>query len=114
LRSYLLTEGESSVRRIQVEEGLTLRFPGRDDSFDEGVEIGILAVLLSFGGRGFTHVLSQRTLEQAREMAQNMGYRLTEGPHRGELVEVILRSSRDRPKLRLVDSQVDARERSTA
>ena len=91
------------MRQIHVEEGLTLRFPNRDENFNEGVEIGILAVLLSYGGRGFTHYVSSGTVEQAREMAVKMGYRLTEGATSGDLVEVIFRGSRERPKLTLID-----------
>ena len=95
------------MRRIHVEEGLRLRFPNRDEGFNEGVEIGILAVLLSYGQRGFTHYMSRGAVEQAREMAQKMGYRLTEGVEAGELVEVILRGSRERPKLTLIESCVE-------
>src|SRR3712207_4563291 len=67
------------VRRIHVENGLSLRFPHRDEEFDEGVEIGILAVLMSSGARGFTHWVSTANVEQVRALAEGMGYRLTEG-----------------------------------
>ena len=92
------------VRRIHVEEGLSLRFPGRDEEFNEGVEIGILAILMSSEPRGFTHWISSANVAQARAIADKMGYRLTEGASDGELTEVILRSGRSRPALRLVHS----------
>jgi len=92
------------VRRIHVEHGLSLRFPGRDEEFNEGVEIGILAVLMSSGQRGFTHWVSQSNVGQARALAEKMGYRLTEGGRDGHLTEVILRSGRSRPTLTLVHS----------
>lgn len=92
------------MRRIHVEESLSLRFPGRDEEFNEGVEIGILIVLMSSGQRGFTHWISTANVAQARALAEKMGYRLTEGGSDAELTEVILRSGRARPSLRLVHS----------
>ena len=37
------------MRWVQVEDGLSLRFPARDAAFHEGVELGILAALLNAG-----------------------------------------------------------------
>ena len=96
------------MRRIQVEDGLSLRFPGRDEEFNEGVEIGILAVLMSTGQRGFTRWLSSANVEQARAIADKMGYRLTTGEVDGGLVEAIFRTGRARPKLTLVHSRDEA------
>lgn len=96
------------MRRIHVEEGLSLRFPGRDEDFNEGVEIGILAAFMSSGQRGFTHWISQRNVEQARAIAEKMGYRLTQGETDGELTEVIFRTGRMRPTLVLVHSKPTA------
>jgi hypothetical protein len=96
------------VRRIQVEQGLSLRFPGRDEEFNEGVEIGILAVLMSSGQRSFTHWIASANVSQARAVAGKMGYRLSVGPSDGELTEVILRTGRARPALTLVHSVAQA------
>ena len=96
------------MRRIQVEDGLSLRFPGRSEDFNEGVEIGVLAVLMSSGQRGFTHWVSSANVEQAREIAGKMGYRLTEGEVDGTVTQVILRTGRVRPTLTLVHSRPDA------
>jgi hypothetical protein len=93
------------MRRIHVEDGLSLRFPNRGEDFNEGVEIGVLAVLMSAGQRGFTHWVSPANVEQAREIAGKMGYRLTEGTSDGGLTEVILRTGRARPTLTLVHSR---------
>jgi len=95
------------VRRIHVENGLSLRFPHRDEEFDEGVEIGILAVLMSSGARGFTHWVSTANVEQVRALAEGMGYRLTEGEVDESLTEVIFRTGRARPKLTLVHSRAE-------
>ena len=96
------------MRRIHVEDGLSLRFPNRDQEFSEGVEIGILAVLMSSGQRGFTHWISTSNVEQARSLAEGMGYRLTEGETLGTSTEVIFRTGRARPKLTLVHSRAEA------
>ena len=95
------------MRRIHVEDGLSLRFPGRDEEFNEGVEIGILAGLMS-SGRGFTHWIAPANVEQARSIADKMGYRLTVGEEDGGLTEVIFRTGKARPKLTLVHSQPKA------
>ncbi len=96
------------MRRIHVEHGLSLRFTGRDEEFNEGVEIGILVGLMSSGQRGFTHWISPANVEQARALAEKMSYRLTEGDTGGELTEVILRTGQARPTLTLVHSSSDA------
>jgi hypothetical protein len=93
------------VRRIHVEDGLSLRFPGRDEDFNEGVEIGILAALMSTGQRGFTHWISPRNVEQARSLAMKLGYRLTPGETIDGAVEVIFRTGGARPTLTLVHSR---------
>jgi hypothetical protein len=93
------------VRRIHVEDGLSLRFPHRDQEFNEGVEIGILAVFMSSGQRGFTHWVSTANVEQARSLAAGMGYRLTQGDTDGMLTELIFRTGRARPQLTLVHSR---------
>jgi hypothetical protein len=92
------------VRRIHVEDGLSVRFPGRDEDFNEGVEIGILAGLMG-SGRGFTHWISAANVEQARAIADKMAYRVTVGEEDGGLIEVIFRTGKARPKLTLVHSQ---------
>ena len=96
------------MRRIHVEDGLSLRFPVRDEAFNEGVEIGILAALMSSGQRDFSHWVSNANVEQARAMADKMGYRLTEGEVDETVTQVILRTGRVRPALTLVHSRSDA------
>ena len=93
------------MRRIHVEEGLSLRFPGRPEEFNEGVEIGVLAVLMSSGHTAFTQWISTANVAQARSLAEPMGYRLTEGDADGLFTEVTLRIAEARPKLTLVHSR---------
>ena len=48
------------MRWVQVEDGLSLRFPARDAAFHEGVELGILAALLNAGHGRLTHIMLRR------------------------------------------------------
>jgi hypothetical protein len=94
------------MRHIHLAEGMRLRFPNRSEDFDQGVEIGMIAVLMELGTREFVRSISSGSLEQARSLAQRMGYRLIEGePEEGGAVTVILRTGSARPTLRLVHSQ---------
>jgi riboflavin synthase alpha subunit len=95
------------MREIHVEDGLCLRFPGRDEDFNEGVEIGIVAVLMGAGESGFTRCLATANLEQARSVAEKMGYHLVTGRCDGLSTLVTFRAGPPRPKLALVHSRDD-------
>ncbi|HKG84428.1 MAG TPA: hypothetical protein VKB16_14920 [Beijerinckiaceae bacterium] len=90
------------MRWVQVEDGLSLRFPARDAAFHEGVELGILAALLNAGHGRVTHIMSAANLDQARALAAKMGYRLTLAGSEGEMIEVDFWTGPARPRLRLV------------
>jgi hypothetical protein len=92
------------VRHIQVAAGLRLRFPQRSEEFDEGVQIGILAGLMESGRTEFSRQISSRALEQARALAQKMGYRILERPGDPESRCVTFLLAGLRPKLELVRS----------
>ena len=89
------------MRRIHLTEEVTLRFPERSEEFDEGVELGILAASIEFG-RTDRVWIAATSCEQARALAEKMGYRVTEGPVDGEWVEIVLRPEGRRPRLKLV------------
>ena len=93
------------MRWVQVEDGLSLRFPARDAAFPEGVELGILAALLNAGHGRVTHIMSAANLDQARALAAKMCYRLTLGGSEGEMIEVDFWSGPARPRLRLVPAR---------
>ena len=95
------------MRWVQVEDGLSLRFPARDAAFHEGVELGILAALLNAGHGRVTHIMSAANLDQARALAAKMGYRLTLGGSEGEMIEVDFWTGPARPRLRLVHAHGD-------
>lgn len=92
------------MRHIHLAEGLRLRFPGRDENFDQGVEIGMLAVLMDMGTREFTRWISSANLDQARALAKQLGYHAVEGAGGDGWTELVFRSGRARPQLKLVHS----------
>lgn len=93
------------MRHIHLADGMRLRFPGRTEEFDQGVEIGMLAVYMDFGTREFSRWISRGSLVQARALAEKMGYRVIEGHTDGEQIEVTLRTGAARPQLRVVSSK---------
>jgi hypothetical protein len=92
------------MRHIHLAEGLRLRFPGRDENFDQGVEIGMLAVLMDMGTREFCRWISRSNLDQARALAKQLGYHVVEGEGSNGWTELVFRSGPARPQLKLVHS----------
>lgn len=93
------------MRHIHLAEGLRLQFPRRTEEFDQGVEIGMIAMLMDLGTQDFTRWISTANLELTRSLAKKMGYHLVEGPTDTGLTKVTLRVGRARPKLQLVHSR---------
>ena len=89
------------MRPIYVEEGLTLRFPARGEEFNQGVEIGIVAVLMA-AGQSFNVSLSLASVDQARELADKMNFRVIVGPIRDHTAHVTFSNTQGRPALTLV------------
>jgi hypothetical protein len=92
------------MQHIDLSEGVRIRFPGRSEDFDQGVEIGILAVLMDLGEREFSRWVSAANLDQIRALARQLRYQVVEGARIGDRIQVILRSGAARPNLRLVHS----------
>lgn len=90
------------MRRITIEDGLTLRFPGRDSSFGEGVEIGVLAALMALGREEIARPIAPGNVEQARALAEALGYRLIEVERSPEGIDVLLKRASTRPALRVI------------
>lgn len=89
------------MRKIEVIDGVSIRFPAREPEFDLGVEIGILATLMAIGQRGIERRVSAACLEQLRLLAERFRYVVTATPT-GEDFDVALRPMALRPQLRLV------------
>jgi hypothetical protein len=83
---------------------MRLRFPARNTDFDQGVEIGIVAALMSQDLMEFTRRISSENLGQMRALVEQFGYRVVEGAEDGEFVELNFYSRNARPRLRVVHS----------
>ncbi|HEY8382883.1 MAG TPA: hypothetical protein VIL09_12120 [Microvirga sp.] len=92
------------MRHIHLADGVRLRFPGRDEDFNQGVEIGMLAVLMDQGEREFRRWISTTNLDQVRALAKQLGYNVVEGNGDEEWVELSFRYGQARPQLKLVHS----------
>jgi len=83
---------------IHLTDGKRLRFPGRTDEFAQGVEIGMLAILMNMPMPEFTRRLSEPNLDQVRALADKMGYQLNETAAEDGWIEVNFRFKPARPK----------------
>jgi hypothetical protein len=94
------------MRHIHLDDGLRLRFPGRSEDFDQGVEIGMVAVLMDQGIPEFSRWISRSNLSQIEAIAKQMSYRIEHGGSNEDWVDVTFLHStaKSKPKLRLVHS----------
>lgn len=92
------------MRFIQLNEELRIRFPGRDEEFDQGVEIGMVAALMECGLREFQRSIAAASVEQARLLASKLGYRVVEVETDGVVTELMFLTGAARPQLRLVQA----------
>lgn len=90
------------MRRIEIVEGLSIRFPNRSEEFLEGVEIGLMAASLAFSPARHVCELSESAVAQATDLARNLGYRVVEGPAAAGRVSMTLIRADVRPSLRVV------------
>jgi hypothetical protein len=92
------------MRQIHVDNDLRLRFPGRDANFNEGVEIGLALAAMAAGRPQFSLRVAAATLDQARDLAEKMDYRIVVHQTEGGWAEITCRTAHIRPKLTLVSS----------
>lgn len=94
------------MRHIHLDDGLRLRFPGRSEDFDQGVEIGMIAVLMDQGLSEFSRWIARSNLSQVEAIARQMGYRVEDNGGDGEWAEITFLHGtvKAKPKLRLVHS----------
>lgn len=91
------------MRHIQIEQDFSVRFPNRSNDFDEGVEVGMLAALMTLKTPVITRWIGGQTIEQVLTLAARLGYRvMAEDEWDGDRTKVTLMSTAVRPKLRIV------------
>ena len=64
------------MRLIHVEEDLRLRFPGRGEEFNEGVEVGLLIAGMASRRSELSIRIAAANLDQVQELATGLGYRV--------------------------------------
>ena len=92
------------MRSIEVADGVTVRFPSRSEEFDQGVEIGALAAALALGPPEHWQRLAPGNSEQARALAEAMGFRMLDPKPDAQDAEIVFVRVGRRPALRLVHS----------
>ncbi|EIM26141.1 hypothetical protein [Microvirga lotononidis] len=94
------------MRHIHLDDGLRLRFPGRTEDFDQGVEIGMIAVLMDQGLGEFSRWIARSNLSQVEAIAKQMGYRIEDNGGDEEWADIafLYGTTKAKPKLRLVHS----------
>lgn len=91
------------MRRLEIIDDIELSFPGRDASFESGVEIGALAVLMAQGEAMLCRRLTANGVETLRPLAEQFFYSLIATPTGDGMVDISLIHRRYRSaKLRVV------------
>src|SRR4051812_32232567 len=92
------------MRFVELAEKFRIRFPGRDESFVEGVEIGLLLAHMATDVPRFSRRISVHAVDQARSAAAALDYHIVVEPAAGDQVVVNANKKGVRPALRLVRS----------
>lgn len=87
---------------VEVQDGLRVRFPRRDPSFIEGVEIGLALAEMAHGPAEIVRTLRSGSVEQAEELARHFGYRCQTMSQDRRSTTLRFLGRQARPKLRLV------------
>jgi hypothetical protein len=90
------------MRRIEIMDGLSVRFPNRSDEFVEGVEIGLLAAALAARPARHAADVTPRSVAQAEAFARSLGYRVVTGPETAGLVALTCMREDVKPSFKLV------------
>jgi hypothetical protein len=90
------------MRKIEIVDDLRLRFPGRDNEFNVGVEVGALSVLMAQATPLIERRLSIDAVEQLRPIAEGLRYVLTATEADAGMMNVSIMPRSRRPMLRVV------------
>ena len=92
-------------RNVHLDEGCTLRFPHRDESFASGVEVGILAAQMDAKPDLIRRWIATSNVDQLQALAEQLGYRLLREGEAAQSTMVTLRRADIRPRLRVIRSR---------
>lgn len=102
------------MRTIEVEEGLSIRFPERGSEFADGVEMGMLALEISSRRPVLSRTISSHNVDQARVLANKLGYRVVDAQRNGEWTRITVHQRGIRPLLRVVSDAGARRDEADA
>ena len=89
------------MRQIELLEDLKVRFPGRGEEFDLGLEIGAICIQMAQGELMIERTVSAACAEQLRPLAVRFDYTLI-ATSNGSDTDLILYHASRRPRLRVV------------
>ncbi|WP_075214181.1 hypothetical protein [Mongoliimonas terrestris] len=87
---------------VEIEDGLTVRFPGRTGEFLQGVDIGLLLADLAAGRSDINRRIRRASLKQAADVALGFGYRCVTVAEGDGWADIHVTNRRQRPALRVV------------
>lgn len=92
------------MRLIEIEEGVTIRFPTRSDDFSEGFEAGLAAAALACLPLRHDTTVASGAVAAIAKLARCYGYRVIRGPEENGMTPLTLMRADMRPRLTLVHS----------
>jgi hypothetical protein len=90
------------MRAIEIEDGVTIRFPLRSEEFADGFEAGLVAAALTGLPHRHDATIAAGTIPAITKLARCYGYRLVQGPEENGMVRLSLIRADLRPKLYVV------------
>lgn len=93
------------MRLIEIEEGITIRFPTRSDEFSEGFEAGLIASALTHMPLRHDARVAAGAAAPVSKLARVYGYRVIETPDGDGMVRITLLRADQRPRLTLVQTE---------
>lgn len=90
------------MRLIEIEEGVSIRFPKRSEDFADGFEAGLVAAALVQMPHRHDATISAATVPALTKVAVCYGYRMAHGPEINGMVRVSLMRADIRPRLTVV------------
>jgi hypothetical protein len=99
---------EDEMRLIEIEEGVTIRFPTRSDDFAEGFEAGMAAAALAALPLRHNARVATGAVPAIAKLARCYGYRVVQGPEEDGMVYLTLLRADTRPRLTVVHTSEPA------
>lgn len=90
------------MRLIEIEEGVSMRFPRRSEDFADGFEAGLVAAALVQLPHRHDATISAATIPALAKVATCYGYRMVQGAEINGMVRISLMRADVRPRLTVV------------